>query len=408
MTAGRSQLHVEQAKVAHVPRLVGTGSSSGVGAGDGGDDGSTPDAEGGATSRVGEGGAASVVILWMPYTAFSLLLLCLMLVSFARFHRKHGHKYRQRRRLDQICQGFGVAGEGENIDGGVGGSGGGGGVASGDPFQSFLPLTVTGAPVIASTSDFPAQISASMSTSAFPAVERLYQKAINANDATVGCYRSTRFRKTGDHHVTDHVTNTKVDRMPLSLSPRSRRATGETSRKTPTLTADLTGITILDGVHSCDGETMTSSRAMTTASHLTMKSSWLPPPSSSADAAAADNCGGFHHSTSSLRRPVSVRQTALRQHQEKKTVGHSCYHQRALPRSSRDDHIRQGELVPPPPSFISDEYCQHVSPRPRGRLFSRRDGGSAVVCVESLRITEPISPAIAASRCRRRKCRHHR
>ena len=37
-----------------------------------------------------------VVLLWLPYTALSLVLVALMIVSFVRFHCKHGYKYRQR------------------------------------------------------------------------------------------------------------------------------------------------------------------------------------------------------------------------------------------------------------------------------------------------------------------------
>lgn len=38
-----------------------------------------------------------VVLLWLPYTTLSLVLIGLMVVSFIRFHFKHGHKYRRRR-----------------------------------------------------------------------------------------------------------------------------------------------------------------------------------------------------------------------------------------------------------------------------------------------------------------------
>lgn len=38
-----------------------------------------------------------VVLLWLPYTTLSLVLIGLMAVSFIRFHFKHGHKYRRRR-----------------------------------------------------------------------------------------------------------------------------------------------------------------------------------------------------------------------------------------------------------------------------------------------------------------------
>lgn len=40
-----------------------------------------------------------VVLLWLPYTTLSLVLIGLMVVSFIRFHFKHGHKYRRRREL---------------------------------------------------------------------------------------------------------------------------------------------------------------------------------------------------------------------------------------------------------------------------------------------------------------------
>lgn len=37
------------------------------------------------------------ILLWLPYTAFSIVLLGLMFASFVHFHSRRGHKYRQRR-----------------------------------------------------------------------------------------------------------------------------------------------------------------------------------------------------------------------------------------------------------------------------------------------------------------------
>ena len=38
-----------------------------------------------------------VTLIWVPYVVFSVILIGLMVTSFYRFHRKHGHKYRRRR-----------------------------------------------------------------------------------------------------------------------------------------------------------------------------------------------------------------------------------------------------------------------------------------------------------------------
>ncbi len=38
-----------------------------------------------------------VSLLWLPYVVLSVVLLSLMLISFWRFHVKHGHKYQRRR-----------------------------------------------------------------------------------------------------------------------------------------------------------------------------------------------------------------------------------------------------------------------------------------------------------------------
>ena len=37
------------------------------------------------------------MLLWLPYTAFSVILLGFMFASFAHFHSRRGNKYRQRR-----------------------------------------------------------------------------------------------------------------------------------------------------------------------------------------------------------------------------------------------------------------------------------------------------------------------
>lgn len=38
-----------------------------------------------------------VTLIWVPYAILSLVLVSLMVTSFYRFHRKHGHKYKRRR-----------------------------------------------------------------------------------------------------------------------------------------------------------------------------------------------------------------------------------------------------------------------------------------------------------------------
>ena len=66
----------------------------------------SPKAGGGATTtvvaRIGEeeektATGIPISLIWMPYVAFTLVILGLMMASFYKYHKKHGHKYVRRR-----------------------------------------------------------------------------------------------------------------------------------------------------------------------------------------------------------------------------------------------------------------------------------------------------------------------
>ena len=59
-----------------------------------------------------------VRLLWVPYVGLGLILVGLMLVSFLRYHRKHGHKYQQRRL--ELWKKFNVENLMEQLQEGVG------------------------------------------------------------------------------------------------------------------------------------------------------------------------------------------------------------------------------------------------------------------------------------------------